>query len=454
MNTFTNFEYYRLVMDSLDKGVIFISTDFKIKFANTLAIELLNCTNKSLFDNSIFDLFNHLEETLKNFPKTKGNLKNFILSLKNKELSSTLKPLFSEDTFVGFLLILRDMKDIIKESNKYTLSDAAYTFDSIIGESTALQKVINDAKNISKSPSTVLITGESGCGKELLAQAIHNYSDRALETFVAVNCGAIPKSLIESELFGYEEGSFTGSKKGGKPGKFELADGGTIFLDEIGEMPLEMQVHLLRVIQEGVITRIGAKSETKINVRIIAATNKDLKEEIKKGAFRQDLYYRLNVIPLHIPPLKDRFGDVPILIDHFLKVKSEKLHKPVPTISNVLFKKMISYCWPGNIRELENCVENIVNLNGQTSYEMDFEECTCLEFDNLGNPISQECTDNACTICKKEMTPSTPRTLIELEIEAIKNTIVHFNGNMTQAAKSLGISRNALYNKIKRYGIN
>ncbi|MGL4876149.1 MAG: sigma-54 interaction domain-containing protein [Clostridium sp.] len=454
MNTFTNFEYYRLVIDSLDKGVIFISTDFKIKFANTLAIELLNCTNKSLFDNSIFDLFNHLEEILKSFSNVKGNFKNFILSFKNKELSSTLKPLFLEDAFIGFSLILRDMKDIIKESNKYTLSDATYTFDSIIGESTSLQKVINDAKNISKSPSTVLITGESGCGKELLAQAIHNYSDRALETFVAVNCGAIPKSLIESELFGYEEGSFTGSKKGGKPGKFELADGGTIFLDEIGEMPLEMQVHLLRVIQEGVITRIGAKSETKINVRIIAATNKDLKEEIKKGAFRQDLYYRLNVIPLHIPPLKDRFGDVPILIDHFLKVKSEKLHKPVPTISNVLFKKMISYCWPGNIRELENCVENIVNLNGQTSYEMDFEECTCLEYDNLGNPITKECIDNKCTLCKKEFKSSTPRTLIELEIDAIKNTLIHFNGNMTQTSKSLGISRNALYNKIKRYGIN
>ncbi|WP_061309239.1 sigma 54-interacting transcriptional regulator, partial [Clostridium botulinum] len=234
-----------------------------------------------------------------------------------------------------------------------------------------------------------------------------------------------------------------------------------IFLDEIGEMPLEMQVHLLRVIQEGVITRVGGKTPIKTDVRIIAATNKDLKEEIKNGRFRSDLYYRLNVIPLHMPALKDRFGDIPILLDYFLDIKSKKLNKEIPKISNRLFKKMISYCWPGNIRELENCVENIVNLNGETSYEMNFDECVCLKYDNLGNEIVHICDDEYCSTCNIQKDKSDDcqqevllSTLLEIEQRTIKNTVDYFNGNMTKAATSLGISRNALYNKMKRYGIS
>lgn len=324
-----------------------------------------------------------------------------------------------------------------------------YTFDDIIGDSKELKNVIDRCKSIADTPSTVLILGESGCGKELLAQAIHSASNRSTMPFIAVNCGAIPSNLIESELFGYESGSFTGANKGGSLGKFELANRGTIFLDEIGEMPLDMQVTLLRVLQEGVVTRVGGKSQIKIDVRVIAATNKDLKAEVKKGKFRSDLFYRLNVLPIKLPPLKERIGDVPILLDYFLKIKSRKLNKPIPKISSSLFKRMISYCWPGNIRELENFVENVVALEGSTTCEMDLEECHCLTHDNLGNPIPKNESVEKCIHCEDEVI--TP--LIVLEKQEIIKAIRICDGNMTKVASKLGISRNALYNKIKRYNI-
>ena len=336
----------------------------------------------------------------------------------------------------------------------YENNKKSYTFEDIVGESVQLKKVIDECKSISNSPSTVLLLGESGCGKELLAQAIHNNSDRKDNPFIAVNCGALTPTLIESELFGYEGGSFTGSNKNGAPGKFELADGGTIFLDEIGEMPIEMQVTLLRVLQEGVITKIGGKNPIPVDVRVIAATNKDLKQEIKNHKFRRDLYYRLNVLPIKVPPLKDRIGDIPILLNYFLEVKSKKLNKPIPKISKSLFNKMICYCWPGNIRELENFVENIVALNGSTTCEIDLEECHCLTHDNLGNPIKTISSEDAFTLCDDSNQGDTVTPLIILEQQEIKKALRVYNGNITQAANKLGISRNALYNKMKRYNIH
>ena len=431
-------------------GLIFISPEKKIDFINKKAESFLHRKSKSVETIDVFSFFPQLNELINNsFSKKNDQKDRLVTSLNGNKYNLDICPINNGDIFKGWLLILKDLKEIISTVNKYSNQEAAYTFDDIIGESPQLKKVLRDAELISKSPSTVLITGESGCGKELLAQSIHNASNVSNGPFIALNCGAIPKTLIESELFGYEEASFTGSKKGGKPGKFELADGGTIFLDEICEMPIEMQVTLLRVIQEGVKTRIGRKTKIPINVRIIAATNKNLKEEIKKGTFREDLYYRLNVMPLHLPPLKDRLGDVPILINYFLNIKSQKLHKGIPNINQKLYKKMISYCWPGNIRELENCVENIVNLNGSTSYEINFDECHCLKTDNLGNPINPNSLDLPESYNENSIKP-----LIILEKEAIEKALCTFDGNITKASNALGISRNALYNKIKRYGIN
>lgn len=326
-----------------------------------------------------------------------------------------------------------------------------YTFEDIIGQSPQITKIVEQSKQIAKSPSTVLILGESGCGKELLAQSIHNESYFFKGPFIAVNCGAIPKHLIESELFGYEEGAFTGAKKGGDIGKFELANNGTIFLDEIGEMPLDMQVNLLRVLQENCIIRIGGKKQIPINIRVIAATNKDLKEEIKKGNFREDLFYRLNVLPIKVPSLKDRIGDVPLLINHFLQVKSKKLNKPIPKINQRLYRKMISFCWPGNIRELENCIENIVALEGITTFEIDFNECHCMTHDNLGNkinPYTNEVVENNTFTCDENCI----RTLAEIEFLEIKKAL-SLSNNISDIAKMLGITRSTLYSKMKKYNL-
>jgi len=318
--------------------------------------------------------------------------------------------------------------------NKNTGKNANYNFEDIIGNSEVIKKVIKQAKNIANSPSTVLIQGESGTGKELIAQSIHNNSSRKDNSFISINCGAITENLIESELFGYEEGAFTGAKRGGQPGKFELANGGTIFLDEIGEMPFEMQVHLLNVLQTSCFNRVGGNKYINVDVRIIAATNKDLKSEVENGNFREDLYYRLSVIPIYLPPLRKRVGDIEILMEYFLKAKAIKLEKPIPKISYDIYKMIVNYTWPGNVRELENCIENIVNMDGNTS------------FDFKNKPSKK----NDHTI-SKEPFQYDMCTLAQLENMAIINCIKKCGGNITKASKVLGINRSTIYSKIKKH---
>jgi transcriptional regulator with PAS, ATPase and Fis domain len=340
------------------------------------------------------------------------------------------------DNIIGTVWVIKDIKNVYDLVHKYTGMSAVYTFDDIIGESKEILELIELAKSVSDSPSTILIQGESGTGKELIAQSIHNNSSRRNKSFVAINCGAIPKGLIESEFFGYEEGAFTGAKRGGHPGKFELANGGTLFLDEIGEMPLDLQVSLLRVLQEGSISRLGGDKCTFVDVRVIASTNKDLKKEIEQGTFREDLYYRLSVIPLYVPSLREREGDIEILIKHFLKMKSEKLGKPIPEINRDLYEKLINYSWPGNIREMENCIENIVNMGGKTSFKFE----GAAELENNSNIIKRDLEYNMCT-------------LEEFEKKAISTCLKQCNGNITKAAQILGVNRSTIHLKIKKYQI-
>ncbi|QEK11233.1 AAA family ATPase [Crassaminicella thermophila] len=441
--------YMESIVNSMPFGVLSVTMNGKISLINHKAKEMLGLENTSLDTIDLNSIIPNWQKIIEKAKKNKDSFeKTLLIDTKKYRLNLEINSIEKDNKLIGLIILIRDIKKIINMVNKYSFSEAVYTFDHIIGESIQMKNVIQQSKLIANSPSTVLITGESGSGKELLAQAIHNESDRKNGPFIAVNCGAIPKNLIESELFGYEDGSFTGAKKGGRAGKFELADGGTIFLDEIGEMPLSMQITLLRVLQEGYITRIGGKKHIPINVRIIAATNKDLKKEIKKGMFREDLFYRLNVIPIKVPPLKDRLGDVPILIDYFLNIKSNKLKKEIPNISEKLYKKMISYCWPGNVRELENCVENIVNLNGKTTYEINFDECNCMTRDNLGNLINKD-TNTINNNQNEEII-----TLKELEKYEIEKSIILCKGNISKAAFKLGISRNTLYNKMKKYNID
>lgn len=317
---------------------------------------------------------------------------------------------------------------------------AEYDFKNIIAKSHQMLEIFQLIKKVADYNTTILITGGSGTGKELVARALHYNGNRKDKPFIAVNCGAIPENLLESELFGHVKGAFTDAVRN-KNGLFEEADGGTIFLDEIGELPKDLQVKLLRVIQEGELRRVGDSKSRKIDVRIIAATAKDLMEEIKKDNFREDLFYRLNVVPIKIPPLRERQGDIPLLVNHFMERYAKKFGKAVKNISDMAMNLLMSYAWPGNVRELENIIERAVIL----------EDTEVIREENLpftkktGQSLHQlEASSNDLSIKKAE--EELEKTLI---IKALEMT----NGNKTKAAHLLEISHRALIYKIKEFGL-
>ena len=455
-------EAYRFVsqiLNTLEFGVLGTDVSGTIKRANNITSRLLRLPVEQIENKNLGDF---VPDWSKLFAQVKNN--EVILDEEvqisrfgvRETLSLSAYPLTdAEGNINGSVVTLRDMKRVYKMVNKYTGMQARYNFDDLIGESDEMNRIIEYCRSISDSPSTVLIQGESGTGKEVLAQSIHNFSSRRDNGFVALNCGAIPETLIESELFGYTEGAFTSAKKGGKPGKFELANSGTLFLDEIGEMPPDMQVKLLRALQEKAITRVGGDKLIPVDVRIIAATNKNLLEEIKKGKFRQDLYYRLSVIPVYIPPLRKRREDIPMLINYFLNLKSVKLRKQLPDMDNRLFKKLVYYNWPGNVRELENFIEKYVNLNGKIGWSDEimnpdaFRDSAGLEDVDGENKSAISASEKPFEMENKEVF-----SLTELEKQAIVHAVKVYDRNMTRVAKALGISRNALYQKIKKFELD
>jgi two-component system response regulator AtoC len=315
----------------------------------------------------------------------------------------------------------------------------------LIGLTPSMRKVYTLVEKVASSPTTVLVVGESGTGKELVARALHAQSSRKHEPFVSVNCGAIPENLFESELFGYEKGSFTGAVTS-KPGRFELADKGTLLLDEVGELPLNMQVKLLRALQERKVERIGGLKPLPVDVRVIAATNVDLAAAVAAGRFREDLYYRLNVIPIRLPPLRERKEDIPLLVEHFLAGFNERLGKSVHSVRPDAMAVLQSWSWPGNIRELENVIERGVLLS--EGDELDLEALPGLD---LGAPLEDEDTDaDPDGLGLKEYvrvhTAKLERTLIQRSLE-------QESGNVTRAARRLEISRKSLQLKMKEYGL-
>lgn len=351
-----------------------------------------------------------------------------------------------------FLMVLRrsQLKEGTGETGSGSDHRAKWCFNDIVGTSPALVETLSLARIASKTNCTVLITGESGTGKELVAQAIHNESKCRGGPFVAVNCGAIPKELIESELFGYESGAFTGAKRNGMPGKFELADGGTIFLDEIGDMPFNLQVCLLRFLQEQEITRIGGKKPIQLNVRVIAATNKNLEEAINNGVFRMDLYYRLNVFTVHVPPLRERSGDVHNLSHYFLQKYKSASSQVLLGFTPEALECLTSYNWPGNIRELENTIERAVIISHGDRIRLD-DLPDKLRFNHVPYPSR--------SLIRLEAPPQNAQPeLIPMNREEIeKNTIIRAlqrtGGNVTRAAEEIGVSRRTLYRKMKKYDI-
>ena len=437
------YNYMKTVIENVDKGIIIIDTHGIIININALGLKILEKKNNNLINediNYIIPNFKNIVDRISSSNET--IIREIKLSHDSKyKTEVTLKGIKHNEKLIGIVAILTKIKENDKKSE---FTGAFFTFNDIIGKSDAIKNVITNCKVIANSPSTVLIQGESGTGKEVLAQSIHNYSIRKDKKFVAINCGAIPANIIESELFGYEDGTFTGGKKGGRIGKIELANGGTLFLDEIGDMPLDMQVKLLRVLQEGRVTRLGGSKEIPVDMRVIAATNKNLKKEIKDGTFREDLYYRLCVIPIKLPPLRERKGDIRMLIEYFLTMKSIKLEKEIPNISKDLINKLLTYKWPGNIRQLENCIENIVNLNGKLSYEIldesDDINKDLLNINSSNNMISENIIEEKFN-------------LEDIEKATIINAIKYNNYNISKTAKSLGVSRNTLYLKIKKYNI-
>ncbi|WBW98561.1 sigma-54-dependent Fis family transcriptional regulator [Oceanirhabdus sp. W0125-5] len=431
--------YMDSIVSSISHGIVAVDTKGIIRHYNNTAQDMLHLEEKKQDNLNINKFIKVWPEIYQKISQGKSFMYEEVSFNKNNKYNISANPIFNNNKeLIGVVLIINEIHTVMKLVNKYSNMVSKYTFHDLIYKSGTMKKIVEFSKRVADSPSTILIQGESGTGKEVLAQAIHNQSSRANNPFIVINCGAIPKNLIESELFGYDDGAFTGAKRGGKSGKFELAHGGTLFLDEIGEMPLDMQVNLLRVLQEGYINRVGGDKYIPIDVKIIAATNKNLKEEVNKGTFREDLYYRLSVIPIMLPPLRERKEDLQPLIEHFLRTKARKLNKMIPHISQEHLNQIYRYEWKGNVRELENYIENVVNLDGKTTINIK-------NLDIFDKNISNKEVDRGNVyLC----------TLEELEKKAIISCLKEYDNNISKVAKTLDISRNTLYLKMKKYNIN
>lgn len=391
--------------------------------------------------------------------KTKKPVKGARLKIgpNKKEVVASAAPIIVDGDLKGSVGILHDLTEIRRLHNELMQAkqiirklEAKYTFDDIIGYDELMVTAIEKAKKAALTPATVLLRGESGTGKELFAHAIHNLSYRRYNQFVRVNCAAINENILESELFGYEEGAFTGALKGGKVGFFEQAHGGTIFLDEIGEISLSTQVKLLRVLQEKEIVRVGGTSPINIDVRVIAATNASLEKAIEEGKFREDLYYRLNVIPIQIPPLKKRLSDFYYLILNLINKLNQEYGRHVETIDEEALQRLKSYDWPGNVRELQNII-------GRSIINMKINE-TVIKEEHLPKLLHNEIKTNPdqnvnYTTEDMKDTKNLKEIMEELEKQIIVDALNRNNGNRTAAAKELQISIRNLYYKMEKYKI-
>ena len=428
-----------ILLNNMNKAIVSIDTKGNIDKYNVKFRDIFNIEDKKLEKGNIFQLLDFIKKpSVKDFEKYKTGTFYYKKQNRNFKGIYNISEIVVNKKLKGYVIDFIENKEAIKNYNKIN-KDYKITLDNIISTSEIMEHTKQKALIASKSNSTVLITGESGTGKELFARAIHNHSDRSDYPFVAVNCAAIPDNLLESELFGYEEGAFTGAKKGGKLGKFEIAQKGTIFLDEIGDMSLHLQGKLLRVLQERELDKIGSGSNILIDVRVIAATNKNLEELVKNGQFREDLYYRLKVIPLMLPPLRNRKDDIPLLIDYMIKEYSQKLNKDVIGMEDDVRTALVDYSWPGNVRELQNIIEYSINMSISN----------LLTLDIIPNNIKYKYYDDKCH--KEEIS-----TLADLEKEEIikaLNKFKNYKKDKDLVAKALGISRATLYRKLEKYNL-
>jgi transcriptional regulator with PAS, ATPase and Fis domain len=430
--------YTNAIIDSIDSGVLAIDRSGRITQANQKAQMILDGESQ-VVGRSLASLFGDqidFKSILRNGTQDLDR-EVFIRGVKRDiQLLSTAKPITdNQGQSQGVVIIINEINRIRKLVHEMAGLQARFTFEDIIGLSPALEETKKLAMLAAVNKSTVLIKGETGTGKELFSQAIHNHSDRRGRPFIAINCGAIPRELLESELFGYAGGAFTGARKSGRPGKFELANGGTVFLDEIGDMPSDMQVKLLRVLQTGEINRVGEHKSMVVDVRIIAATHIDLDRAVANGSFREDLFYRLNVFPIRIPPLRERGDDILHLGRHFLGRYSRLYRRRNLQFGPDVETYLLQHHWPGNVRELENAIERATNLVDGTAIQL--EHFTRNESDPLPKASRQP-----------------GARLQKVERETIARTIQEVGNNLAEAARVLGISRATLYNKLKRYRLS
>ncbi len=467
-------EFFNHLSYKPGKGLILVDEKGSILKVNSKASEVLSLGFHQLIDKSITYYFSDLD--LDKLFSLKQKKVDMDLNLQKKQgkcqVKADIEIIRNQQEAIGAIVCL----DTYGKEERKKSKETKYTFSDIIGENVNFRNSVYIAKRTAESDVKVLLQGESGTGKEVFAQAIHNMSDRCDGPFVAINCGAIPPSLVESELFGYESGAFTGAKPGGQKGKFELAQGGTLFLDEIGELSLEMQAKLLRVLEENKLRRVGGNKLIDIDVRIIAATNLDLEQEVKEKRFRDDLYYRLAVVTIYIPPLRERKDDLPHLINYFVYHLGHRLHRHIeyihPEVQNLLHR----YHWPGNIRELENVIERLIllgednqllpdNLPPKLKHLVENTEILQEEVEkdekeirSSSGYVSEAFYRSIPKEAPQEEAPDSLATmptinLKELEKAAITKALKETQNNISHAAKILGIGRNTLYRKIRDYQI-
>lgn len=441
------------ILELSSDGIIAVDRDYIITMANEAFASFFNKKVDEIVGKHVKLVYGR-EPIFPQAMETGESEYGYVTDLNGHEIIANRAPIKKNGQIIGALgtVVFKNISDLYRLTEKIKnlnsqldfyrdelvrVKRARYTFDQIIGESPDFAALKRIAKRVAHTQSTVLIRGESGTGKELFAQAMYIESRRSGGPFIRVNCAAVPETLLESELFGYKEGAFTGAKKGGQVGKFELAHKGVIFLDEIGDMSLHMQAKVLRVLQEKEIERLGDSRPRPVDVRVIAATNRNLEEMIARGEFREDLYYRINVVTLTIPPLREREGDLDLLIRHFIEKFNRQFGISVKGVDETSRRLLLNHRWPGNIRELENVVERAFNL---------------LE----GNIIKKEHLPLYLQNAKKQgkvQPGGLPKMIDEIEKEAILETLERCGGNKLQAAENLGISRAGLYKKMKRYNI-
>lgn len=435
--------WLKTILNLSHEGILAVNNKGTVTLCNPKALDILQMNENEVLGNNICQItgdpsWNDVYEMGKVYIDK-------IKKYKNTNLFVTCQPVIVNNRIIGAIGTLQHVTKIEKMEHKYRKIQtkglvAKFRFQDIIGKSDIIRKTIEQAKAYARTDFKILIEGETGVGKEIFAQSIHNFSNRKYGPFVAINCAALPENLLESELFGYEEGAFTGAKRGGKAGLFELAHKGTIFLDEINQLTPQLQARILRVIQEGQVMRLGGEQVIPVDVRIISATNEKLKPLINAGKFREDLYYRLNVLQLHIPPLRERKEDIPILLEHFLK-KFSPSNKIIKGFSPSSLQILLNYPWPGNVRELINFVQRYIVLSKEF-WESDLQYV--IDFTNNNKDVESISNEEDLNILKIRL-----GSLNDMELQLIEQIMQRYSWNKKKVASLLGVSRTTLWKKIK-----